>query len=342
MGVLKAHEVERFLDALTARNAPPVLLAYGPDRGLVAEAVERFADASGVDRADALATVVLDGATLASDPGRLMDEINGPGLFGGARLVRLREAGNDKRLVSAVAAVLNSPPPGARLAIEGGDLKRGSALLKLFERSRAGTALPCYADDEAAVRRTAERMAREAGMAFEPDALDALVSSLGADRLSTRSEIDKVLLYARGAERITLDDVRLIGGDAGAVAADDAVDGALTGDGVRLARAFRRFTAAKGSTFLILRDLAQQLQWLERAQDGGGGASAAAKRLRSPGVRVHFKRVPALERAAARLAPERTRALIGQTADAILESRQRNALEEEVVERLLLEVATDR
>ena len=342
MSVLKAHEVERFLDALTLRNAPPVLLAYGPDRGLVAEAVERFAEASGIDRADALATVVLDGTMLTSDPGRLVDEMNGPGLFGGTRLVRLREAGNEKRLVAAVSAVLDDPPPGARLAIEGGELKRGSALLKLFERSRSGTALPCYADDEAAVRRTAERMAREAGARFEAAALDALVSSLGADRRSTRSEIDKILLYARDAEEVTLDHVRAIGGDAGAVAADDAVDGALTGDSARLVRAFARFTAAKGSTFLILRDLAQQLQWLERAQDGGGGASAAAKRLRSPGVRVHFKRIPALERAAGRLRPERTRMLIGRTAETILESRRRNALEEEIVERLLLEVSTDR
>ena len=340
MGVLKAHEVERFLDGLGARNVPPVLMAYGPDRGLVAECVERYGAVAGIDPNDALALAVLDGAALASDPGRLADEMNGPGLFGGPRMVRLREAGNDKRLVAAVDAVLADPPPGAFLAIEGGDLKRGSALLKLFERTRAGTALPCYADDEAAVRRTAERMARDAGLAIEPDALEALVSSLGADRLTTRSEIDKLLLYARGKERVTLDHVRAIGGDAGAVAADDAVDGALLGDAKRFRRAYARLLASKGSPFLVLRDLAQQLQWLERAQAGGGGASATAKRLRAPGVRVHFKRLPALEGAAARLSPERTRALVARTADVILHSRRTGALEGEIVERFCLEIAT--
>ena len=341
MPTLKAHEVERFLDGLSARTVPPVLLAYGPDRGLVAECGERFAQAIGIDPSDAMAITVLDSSALSGDPGLLADEMNGPGLFGGTRLVRLRDAGNDRRLVAAVGSVLSDPPPGAHLAMEGGDLKRGSALLKLFERTPAGVALPCYADDDAAVRRTVERMVRDAGIAIADDAVDALVLSLGADRLASRAEIEKLLLYAHGTDRITLEDVRAATGDAGAVAADDAVDGALCGDGPRFQRAYARLLASKGSPFLVLRDLSQQLQWLERAQDGGGGASAAAKRLRAPGVRVHFKRIPALERAAARLTPERTRFLIAQTADTILASRVRGELEAEIVERLCFEIATD-
>ena len=338
MGVLKAHEVERFLDGLEGR-APFCVMAYGPDRGLVADCLARFAKATGVDTTDALSTVVIDGATLAADNGRLRDELNGPGLFGGRRLVRLREAGNEKRLVEAVALALAEPSPDAYLAIEGGDLKRGSALLKGFERSRSGFALPCYVDDERAVERTVDRMLGDAKVAIEPEARAALVEALGGDRLATRSEIEKLLLYCEGAKRITEDDVAAIVGDAGAVAADRAVDGALSGDVASFERAYARLLAARTSPFLVLRDLAQQLQAMERAWEGSASAERAGRRLEEAGGRIHFRRLPALRAALRRLDAPSVATLLARTTATVLESRERPALEPELVRQLCLDVA---
>lgn len=314
-------------------------MAHGPDRGLVAECLQRFAAATAVDAADATATIILDGSTLASDPGRLADELNGPGLFGGTRLVRLREIGNDKRAVDAIRAALGDPPADAHLAIEAGEPRRGAAILKAFERTRAGYALPCYADDERSVARVVDDAFAAAKIELEPDARVALLASLGGDRLMTRGEIDKLLLYAHGRDRVTLDNVRGLTGDAGAIAADTAVDAALRGDASALDVAFRRVLEARVAPFLVLRDLAQQLQVLERAQGDGGGPNAIARRLESMGPRVHFKRLPALKAAAQRIAPERTTALVTDTTNAILRSRQYPALEAEIVRELLLIVA---
>ena len=318
---------------------PFCVMAHGPDRGLVAECLQRFAAATKVDAADATATVILDGATLASDPGRLADELNGPGLFGGTRLVRLREIGNDKRAVEAIKAALDDPPPDAHLAIEAGEPRRGAALLNAFERTRVGYALPCYADDERAVARVVDDAFKDAKVELEPDAREALLASLGGDRLLTRAEINKLLLYAHGADRVTLEDVRALTGDAGAIAADAAVDAALSGDVSALETAFRRVLAARLAPFLVLRDLAAQLQVLERAQGEGGGPKAVAGRLERMGGRIHFRRLPALRAAAQRVAPPRTGALVNATTDAILRSRQRPALEAEIVRALLFDVA---
>lgn len=339
MPVLKAHEADRFLDGLAGGRVPFCVMAYGPDRGLVADSLSRFAEATGVDRGDTLATVILDGASLQADPGRLRDELDGPGLFGGRRLVRLREAGNDRRLVAAVEGALEDPSPDAHLAIEGGDLKRGSALLKLFERSRAGTALPCYADDARALERTVSRMLDEAGKTLEPDARAVLLDVLGGDRLATRAEIEKLVLFMGEEPRIGVADIRAIVGDAGAVAADDAVDGALEGNAERFERAFARLVASKASPFLVLRDLVQQLQWLERAQEGASSASGAVRALEGFGPRLHFRRVAALKSAAARLSPSRTVALLHEAGEAVLETRRRADLETELVRALCLEIA---
>ena len=341
MPLLKAHGVERFLAALEAgrERPPPCVLAYGPDRGLVSDCLRRFAAATPVEPGDALANVVLDGAALAADPGRLRDELNGPGLFGGARLVRLREAGNDKRVVAAVAAALAEPSPDAFLAIEAGELKRGAALLKPFERAPDAFALPCYADDVAALERTVRGMIEAAGKRIEPEGEASLLATLGGDRLTTRSEIDKLLLYVGEDPTITEADVRACVGDAAGVAADEAVDGALAGDGARFERAYARVLASKGSTFLVLRDLAQQLQWLERAWEGAANERAAARRLESLGGRVHFRRLPALRAAIARLPAARVSALLDRATATVLETRRRPALESELARALCLEVA---
>ena len=337
--LLKAHEVEGFLTGLGKGPVPFCVMAHGPDRGMVADALQRFAAATGVDRGDATATVILDGAAVASDPGRLWDELNGPGLFGGVRLIRLREATNDKRLAEAIAGALADPPTGAHLALEAGELRRGAALLKAFDRTRSGCALPCYPDDQRAVAGLIDSAFAGAGIALDADAKDMLVSALGGDRLQSKAELDKLLLYAEGSERVTLADVEAVVSDAATGGADLVVDAALSGDRAGLDAQLTRFLAARASPFLLLRDLVGALQTIERAQADGGGPGTVVRRLEAMGPRIHFRRLPHLKRAAQRLDPDRTARLLNEAAEAVLMSRKRAALEMEIVSRLVMRVA---
>ena len=340
MSVLKAHEVEPFLRRLEAKGGdagPPFcLMAFGPDRGFVSHAVGRYCAATPVDTSDSLALSVMDGPTVAADPGRLWDELNGPGLFGGGRLVRLREVGGDKRLADAIGGVIADPPNGAFLAIEAGDLKRTSGLVKAFDGSRHAVALPCYADDARSLGATLDHALKDAGRTIDEDARVALLSTLGGDRRMTLAEIDKLLLYTHGSDRIALEDVRAVTGDTAAQSADLVVDAALRGEAGAFERHYARLLAARASPFLVLRDLAQQLQWVERAQSeaGGAGRSAAQRLSAIAGRRVHFKRMPALEHAARTIAAHDVRGLGERTTRTILDTRLLPALEAEQVATL--------
>jgi DNA polymerase-3 subunit delta len=98
--------------------------------------------------------------------------------------------------------------------IEAGSLKKDHALRKLVERLREAAAIECYPDSKQDLERLIDTDVRAAGLKIEPDAKAALVQSLGGDRLTTRSELDKLITYAHGAGTITREDVDLLVADA--------------------------------------------------------------------------------------------------------------------------------
>ncbi|MFX8573797.1 hypothetical protein ABTM22_19895, partial [Acinetobacter baumannii] len=89
-----------------------------------------------------------------------------------------------------------------------------TALRKKFEDHRRAVAIPCYADTAEDLRRLIDAECRNAGLAIDPDARDLLESLIGGDRLASRGEIQKLLLYAKGMTRISVDDVLAVVGDA--------------------------------------------------------------------------------------------------------------------------------
>lgn len=337
MSVLKPHDVDGFLAGLASQSGtkhlPFCIMAFGPDRGMVTDAIEHFCDATSIDTSDALAVTVLDGATVASDPGRLWDELNAPTLFSGGRLVRIREAGGDKRLADLVQAVLAERPRDVFLAIEAGDLKRTSAIVKAFENAKDAVALPCYSANERGKERMVDRLLNESGITIDENAKADLVASLADDHRAARLAVEKLVLYAHGQERISAEDVGAVLLDGASASAGSAVDAALRGDAKSFEREYRRLLAARVSPFLVLRDLGAQLQWIEKAQgETGSHGTTAAKRVAAlAGRRIHFRRLPALEEGARRLPVETVRRLASEVARTILRTRLGPNLEAELV-----------
>jgi DNA polymerase-3 subunit delta len=225
MTALKAGQV----DAFVARpdRARPVVLVFGPDAGLVRERAEALIHGAVDDPRDPFALARLAGDELAAEPMRLVEEANTIPMFGGRRAVWVK-AGS-RNFVPAVEALVAAAPPECRVVIEAGDLKRNAPLRVLCERAPNAVALPCYADGDRDIQRLIDDEMREAGLAITPDARAALVPLLGGDRLASRSEVRKLALYARGQERVELDDVIAVVTDASTLALDTLIDAAFAG-----------------------------------------------------------------------------------------------------------------
>ncbi len=70
--------------------------------------------------------------------------------------------------------------------------------------------------------------------------MDFLAAHLGGDRLLTRSELDKLTLYAGDGGHIELDDARAVIADSAALSLDDVLLAAAEGDAAALDRALAR------------------------------------------------------------------------------------------------------
>lgn len=340
MAQKKAHEVDSWL----ARPDPKarIVLVYGPDRGLVSERAALYAAKTGLSLDDPFSVIRYDASELEQDPGRLLDEARMVPMFGGERLLWLRNAGAHKGVADAVKELAATPPQDAILLIEAGDLKKAAPLRSIAETAASAMALPCYADEERSVDALLDAELTRAKIAIATDARQALRRRLGGDRLATRGEIEKLLLYCQGAGQITLLDVEASSGDVSASSVDQAIDAVLSGALADLDRALQRFVESGTHPQVVLGAAMRQFQGLEtmrRAVDFAGAQPAAAVAGARPPV--YFGRKKRVENAVSAWTAESIARALVRLQDTVLQTRRRPDLSAAIVRQCLLAIAIE-
>ncbi len=335
MGALKAGEVERYLNRPNLEVA--LHLIYGPDRGLVNERAVKLSKATQIDLSDPFTAIRIDATELSSDPDRLMNEAYTVSMFGSDRLIWLRGAGNDASLVKQIERLLSDPPQSTHCIVEAGDLKKGAKLRDLVERAKNGLAIPCYADGARDIAGLLDQVLAENKLGIGLDARQLLLSQLGADRLASRGEIEKLCLYAQGNSTIAIEDVQAIIGDASALSFDAITDAVITGDTKGFDGALAKFTSSGGSTHQLFATVLRQFQALDKMrwqmEAQGKNASAAVNGAKPP---VFFARKRAVETALNTWSSKAIRAAHDRLQTAMLESRKNNTVGNEIAYMTLL------
>jgi DNA polymerase-3 subunit delta len=338
MAEVKSHEFDRFAEK--SGELYKIFVIYGPDRGLVSERAALIAGKTGISQDDPFAMLKLDVSDLQGDPGRLLDEVNSMGLFGGSKLVWLRGAANEKPLLDAMQVLADGPAPANILIVEAGDLKKGSGLRKIAEPSRSIAVIPCYADDIKALNSLIDSELGSEGLRISPGARQRLLELLGGDRAASRNEIRKLALYCRGTGMVEEAQIDEIIGDASAVSADEAVDAILSGDLPALHRAIQKIVSSKTPVFLVLQSCLKQFQLLDLMK-----AEMEEKKLQTAqvmmtlGRHIHFKRKPVMEKALRTWSSPALAREAERLQAAILMSRQRQSLEPNIAFHTLMATA---
>ncbi len=337
MSELKPHEFDRLLKS--GQSLPRILLFYGPDTGLVSERAKAAAKFTGVPLDDPFAVTQLSVSDIQTDPGRLSDEVNSIGLFGGEKLIWVKNAGNERPLISALEAVCEKVPEQSYLIIEAGDLKKSAGMRKLASSNRNIASVACYADDARALNGLIDQVLVEQNLKISPAGRAMLLESLGGDRLASRNEIEKLALYCMGEPIIEDHHVTEIIGDASATSVDDAVDAVLTGNSRLFHAMTQKILSSKTPLFLLLQASLRQFQMLDRLKSDMVSSRQSASHVIANQARgVHFRRKPALETALTRWNPADIRRACERINQAVLQTRQNASIDESIALQALLSI----
>jgi DNA polymerase III subunit delta len=270
------------------------ILLYGPDEGLVRERAEAAARSVCPDLKDPFRVADLAAAVLAADPARLADEAAQLSLTGGRRVVRVRNAGD--ALAKLFAGFLENTPGEAFVVVEAGELPSRSALRRAFEAARSAVAIGCYPDTPRELAVVIRETLAAHRVTASRDAGQFLVEHLGGDRLLTRSELEKLALYAGEGGRVELQDARLSISDTAALELDDAIMAAAEGDAARAERVLGRVFQQGESPVSVIRALLRHLQRLHMFAARLAVGSSADEVLRSARPPIFFKQEDSFRR----------------------------------------------
>jgi DNA polymerase-3 subunit delta len=334
MVAVKAGDV----DGVLRRPNPQIglFLFYGPDMGLINERARMVAERSVDDATDPFQLIRIDGDDIAADPGRLADEAGTMGLFGGKRALWVKAT--SRNIAPAVDAVLKSELRDTVIVIEGGDLQKSSPLRTLCERSQKALALPCYADTGRDLGTVVDDTLKTNGFSIAREARTALIASLGGDRLATRGELTKLMLYAHGQREITLADVDAIMSDVSSLAMDAVVDAAFAGEGTDLETGSRRLAAEGVHAAVVLGAALRHALMLLTARlsvEEGRSIPAVMETLRS----LHFRRKPLVERQLQRWTSGSLKDVIALLQAGLLQTRRLAGLDDTIAAKTLLDIA---
>ncbi len=207
---------------------------------------------------------------------------------------------------------------------------------RICERDKNAAAIECYPDSAKDVAHLIDSEMARAGLAIDADAKTMLVSLLGQDRLTTRSELDKLLIYARGEAKVSLEHIGAIVSDASALVFDHAIDGAFDGAFKAVEETAARVFAEGGDANMLLGMALRHGLSLHRARLDfeADGAEAGDARVRNT-----YGRAAAADRQMRAWTSARLARAIAILAEAVGKVRREPRLAEAIAVRALWAVA---
>ncbi len=335
MTIVAPREMERFLARPPAQTV--VFLVFGPDAGLVSERLRALGKGLRERDSEALEVENFEGNDIADEPLGLIESAHMVSMFGGKRLLHVSLG--SKSIIPALERLLKDPPQDARILIEAGDLKRDQPLRKLIEAHGNAAALICYPDSEQDIAALVDATFAEAGRALDSDARDMLLAHLGADRLATRAELEKLLIYTHGQARVQRADVEEIVADTSLLAVEGLVDAAFSGDLTEVDARLQRLRAG-GNTNAVLPLLLRQALALHRARlelDVGKPLDAALQSLMRQGFGGSMRQ--SLTGQLKALSAPRLQQIIDAVHQAVASTRSLPQLAEPMLDRVLWTIA---
>ena len=312
-----------------------VFLVCGSDAGLVAERCADIAKWFCTREASPPEIMKFDGDGFAANEGALIDEAQALSLFGDKRILWIRSG--SKNFSKGVAALLKINSIENPVIIEAGQLKSDSPLKKLCLKSPRAAVVECWPDGPKEISTLIDDEFHRAGIKISSAGKALLLNTLGGDRLLSRSEIDKLILYCRGFDLIDATEVSAIVSDATSWSFDDLVFSAFEGGRASIAEKIQSALAHIDATALLSMALMHCLGLLDARIEIEQGVNRTQAAERFP--RLFGPRRASIVNQLARWNSRQLLLQAQRLQDAISQTRKDPRLQVETVSRAYLNIA---
>ena len=215
------------------------ILVYGSNEGFVADLVKQSIKIVSEDIFDPFNVVYLNAADVLSDESILLSEYGAQSLLGARRAIVIKNA--DNNLAKVIKTAFTQIVSDTLLIIQATELsKKGSALVALATEFDDFVAIACYEDRDDSIAEVIKNKIAKEGFTIDYDALDMMVSRLGADRKSNMAEIEKLMVYMGDKRNITMSHVDQVVSDIAGANAEDVSYFLASG---RLEKALNKYNA---------------------------------------------------------------------------------------------------
>ncbi|MBN8809040.1 MAG: DNA polymerase III subunit delta [Sphingomonas sp.] len=282
---MKASENQLIAALDAASPSIRLYLFHGPDEAGAADHAARLGRALGTDAE----RVAVEGNTLKSNPGRVLDEARSLALFGGRRWILVSNVGDDA--LETAQLLLAEAQVEHPVVMIGPGLRSSSKLLQFAVAQPAAMTFACYIPDGAAADRMVAGIAREHGLRPTPSAARRLMAAANGDRAVIAREVEKLALYLDAAtdrpRELDDDTLDMLGAELGDAQMSEIVDTVLEGRVQDVAVELAQFAGSGAAAIPLLRQVVRKLMTLAatRAEVDDGKPVAAAVKAR----RVHWR-----------------------------------------------------
>ena len=278
------------LDAFLRKPDPAIaaILIYGEEGDAVRELAQRAVKKVAGSLDDPFSVAVLAEQDVASDPARLVDEVQSMSMFGGAKAVWIKGAGDG--FLKAALPLLEGKAQGNLVVAEAAALPKNSQLRTQFEKSPHALILPLYEAESGEIAGMVEHLLAQDNLKIGQDALARFIELAGTARGLARREAEKLALYCLGAERVSIEDVEAICGNDTGSTPDELADSVFGGDVEEADRLFHDLVRGgqdAGRLLGVVHMQALKLAEFRLAIDKGATADQVVKQARPP---VFFRR----------------------------------------------------
>ena len=237
-------------------NQCNAILVFGQDSSLILEKIsilEKKIIQEGDD--SSFSKITLDYNNIEQDYSILTHEIQGLSLINKRKFILIENL--SASITKEFKEILSSYNSEHMVVLKAGELSPSSSLRKFFESENNLAAIPCYAPDTLQIKQLVHKKIHESNIDLPQEYIDFIVKNSRGEYSSMVMEIDKILCYAEGGNKITLDVIKeLLSAPSEKNSYDPLIKSIISGDYISSEKEFIKLTYSGVHVVAIARNIA--------------------------------------------------------------------------------------